>query len=150
MIRMIVTGLWVCMITAGATSGVAYWKATGGLLSQQQEYLEGLEYVKTKVMNVPMLANGAVQGYVVTQLVFTADAKMLRQLPVPADAFVVDEAFRSIYADERLDFRNLARYDLANLTRGIRERVNERMKAAVIQDVLVEEFNYVAKEDLRK
>ena len=40
----------------------------------------------------------------------------------------MDEAFRRIYADEHLDFRKLARYDLSVLTAAIKQRVNVRMK----------------------
>ena len=112
--------------------------------------MEGLVYEKTKVINVPMIAEGSVQGYIVAQLVFTADAKVLRQLPVPPEAFVVDEAFRSIYGDQKLDFKNLARYDLAQFAQTVRERVNKRLQAVVLQDVLVQDFNYVSKDQLRR
>ncbi|MHC2413455.1 hypothetical protein ACVJGC_006046 [Bradyrhizobium diazoefficiens] len=52
--------------------------------------------------------------------------------------------------DDRLDFRKLARYDLSILTTGIKQRVNERMQADVVQDVLVEDFNYVSKEEFQQ
>jgi hypothetical protein len=93
-----------------------------------------------------MIENGSVQGYIITQFVYTVDARIMQQLQVPPDPFVVDEAFRKIYADERLDFRNLARYDLSILTTGIKQRVNERMQADIVQDVLLEDFNYVSRE----
>lgn len=150
MIRLILTGAWACIVTAGASFAISYWKESNAAVPPRQEYLDGLAYEKTKVMNVPMIAEGSVQGYIVAQFVFTADAKVLRQLPVPPEAFVVDEAFRKIYSDEKLDFKNLARYDLARLTQMIRERVNKRLQADVLQDVLVEDFNYVSKDQLRR
>jgi hypothetical protein len=146
MIRLLLTGLWVCILTAGASYAVAYWKETGSLLPQKEEYIGGLQYQKTRVLSVPMIENGSVQGYIITQLVYTVDTRTMQQLQVPPDPFVVDEAFRKIYADERLDFRNLARYDLSILTSGIKQRVNERMQADIIQDVLLEDFNYVSRE----
>jgi hypothetical protein len=60
------------------------------------------------------------------------------------------EAFRKIYADERLDFRKLARYDLSILTTAIKQRVNERMRADIVQDVMVEDFNYVSREEFQR
>lgn len=148
MLRLVLAGIWVCAMMTGASYGVAYWKTRGHTLVPKQEYLEGIEYEKTKVINVPMIANGAVQGYIVAQFVFTIDAKTLRQLTVPPESFVVDEAFRRIYGDETLDFNNLSRFDLAELTAAIKDRVNERMQANIIQEVLVEDFNYVSKDDL--
>jgi hypothetical protein len=146
MIRLLLTGLWVSILTAGASYAVAYWKESGSLLPQKEEYIDGLQYHKTRVLSVPMIENGSVQGYIITQFVYTVDARIMQQLQVPPDPFVVDEAFRKIYADERLDFRNLARYDLSILTTGIKQRVNERMQADIVQDVLLEDFNYVSRE----
>jgi hypothetical protein len=150
MIKILMTGVWVCIVTVGASLGISYWKESHAAISSKQEYTEGLVYEKTKVINVPMIAEGSVQGYIVAQLVFTADAKVLRQLSVPPEAFVVDEAFRSIYGDQKLDFKNLARYDLARFTQTVKEQVNKRLQTDVLQDVLVQDFNYVSKDQIRR
>jgi hypothetical protein len=149
MIKLVLAGLWVCILTAGTSYGVAYWKENGSLLPQKDEY-EGLQYQKTRALSVPMVENGAVQGYIVARFVYTVEARTMHQLSIPPEPFVVDEAFRRIYADERLDFRKLARYDLSILTATIKQRVNERMQANVVQDVLVEDFNYVSKEEFQQ
>ncbi|MCA6123811.1 hypothetical protein J6500_18175 [Bradyrhizobium sp. WSM 1704] len=149
MIKLLLTGLWVCILTAGGSYAVAYWKENHGVLSGKDEYLEGLQYQKTRALSVPMVENGSVQGYIVARFVYTVEARTMHQLSVPPDPFVVDEAFRRIYADERLDFRKLARYDLSILTAAIKQRVNERMHADVVQDVMVEDFNYVSREEFQ-
>jgi hypothetical protein len=150
MIRLVLAGLWVCILTAGTSYAVAYWKENGSVLSAKDEYLEGLQHLKTRVLSVPMVENGAVQGYIVARFVYTVEAKTMHQLAVPPEPYVVDEAFRRIYADERLDFRKLARYDLSILTAAIKQRVNERMQAEILQDVLIEDFNYVSREEFQR
>lgn len=150
MIRLVLTGIWVCAMTAGASYAVTYWKATNGNPLASQEYLDGIEYEKTKILNVPVVVNGAVQGYVVARFVYTVEAKVLRQLSVPPEAFVVDEAFRKIYAEQQLDFKKASRQDLDALTKAIKQRVNERMQANIVQDVLIEEFNYLSKDEIRR
>jgi hypothetical protein len=150
MIRLVLAGLWVCILTAGTSYAVVYWKENGSVLSPGNEHFDSLQYQKTRVLSVPMVENGAVQGYVVARFVYTVEGKTMHQLAIPPDPFVVDEAFRRIYADERLDFRRLARYDLAILTGAIKQRVNERMQADIVQDVLVEDFNYVAREEFQR
>ena len=144
MIRLVLAGLWVCILTAGTSYGVAYWKENGTLLPAKDEYLEGLQYEKTRALSVPMGESGAVQGYIVARFVYTVEARTMHQLTGPPEPFVVDEAFRRIYADERLDFRKLARYDLSVLTAAIKQRVNDRMQVDIFQDVLVEVFNFVS------
>jgi hypothetical protein len=127
---------------------VAYWKENGRLLPKE-EYLAGLQYQKTRALSVPMVENGGVQGYIVARFVYTVEARTMHQLTVPPEPFVVDEAFRRIYADDRLDFRKLARYDLSILTAAIKQSVNERMHADIVQDVLVEDFNYVSRDEFQ-
>ena len=150
MIRLVLAGLWVCILTAGTSYAVAYWKENGSALSAKEEYLEGQQHLKTRVLSVPMVENGAVQGYIVARFAYTVEAKTMHQLAVPPEPYVVDEAFRRIYADERLDFRKLARYDLSILTAAIKQRVNERMQAEIVQDVLIEDFNYVSREEFQR
>ncbi|MBX9645609.1 MAG: hypothetical protein K2X57_00970 [Xanthobacteraceae bacterium] len=150
MIRLLLIGLWVCILTAGASYAVVYMGENGGLLPQREEFLDGLQYQKTRVLSIPMVENGSVRGYIVAQFVYTVEGRTLHQLSVPPEPFVVDEVFRKIYADESMDFRKLARYDLTVLTASIKQRVNERMHGDVVKDVLVEDFNYVAKEEFQK
>ncbi|HEY0331514.1 MAG TPA: hypothetical protein VGC77_20750 [Rhodopseudomonas sp.] len=150
MIRLLIAGAWACLVTAGASMAMSYWKQDRAAPPPAEEALGGLVYEKTKVINVPMIADGSVQGYIVAQLVFTAEARALRQLPVPAEPFVVDEAFRAIYGDQKLDFKNLARYDLAQFTQTVREHVNDRLQSDVLRDVLVQDFNYVSKDQIRR
>jgi hypothetical protein len=149
-VRLLMTGVWACIVTVGAGLAMSYWKESHAALAPKQEYAEGLVYEKTRVIHVPMIAEGSVQGYVVARLVFTADANVLRQLPVPPEAFIVDEAFRNIYGDEKIDFKNLSRYDLAHFAQTVREHVNRRLQVDVLQDVLVQDFNYVSKDQIRR
>ncbi|SFL44372.1 hypothetical protein SAMN03159423_2081 [Bradyrhizobium sp. NFR13] len=150
MMKLLITGIWACLVTVGTSFGISYWKETAAALPAKQDQPEGLVYEKVKVLNVPMIADGSVQGYIVTQLVFTADAKVLRQLPVPPEPFVVDEAFRMIYGDQKLDFKNLGRYDLTQFAQTVRAQVNKRLQTDALQEVLVQDFNYVSKDQIRR
>ena len=39
MIRLVLAGLWVCILTAGTSYGVAYWKENGTLLDRKSTRL---------------------------------------------------------------------------------------------------------------
>lgn len=146
--KILITGLWICAVTIASCYGAVTFG--GGLFTKKTEpYLEGLQYQKLSPINIPMIADGKVQGYVIAVLVFTADAKLMHTLPVPPNAFVVDEAFRQIYADPALDFRRLAKYDITKRLAEVRAKVNERLGGEVVKDVLVDEINFVAKREVR-
>jgi len=105
-----------------------------------------LQSQKTRVINVPVVADGLVRGFVAVQFVFTMDANALKALPVPADVYLLDEAFRDIYSDTSLDPHHVDRYDLQKLTSRIVQNTNERLGAPLIKDVLIENFNYIDKD----
>ena len=146
--KTLLTGLWICAVTILSCYGAVTWGS--GLFAKKEEpYLEGLQYQKLPPINVPMVADGKVQGYIVAVLVFTADARLMHTLPVPPNAFVVDETFRQIYADSTIDFKRLSRYNVTQRLAEVRKAVNARLGADVVKDVLVEEFNFVAKREVR-
>ncbi|MEI2385834.1 flagellar basal body-associated FliL family protein [Breoghania sp. JC706] len=148
MFKALAIGIWMAAVTAGSSYGAVYWMTHLQGTDPAAAVLEGLDYEKTRPINVPVIEDGRLQGYVVAQFVFTADAAALARVPVPPHPFIVDEAFRLIYEDRSLDFNHLERYDLENLKEQIRERVNARMKGPFIREVLVEEFNYFSKDDV--
>lgn len=148
MIRLFATCIWICLVTAGAGYGAATWKLRAEMAAPPPN-VEKLQYHKTKVLNVPMIANGAVQGYVIVQFGFTETAKAAA-LPVPPDAFLLDEAFRLIYSDPTLDFRHLEKYDIAKFTHELVQKVNRRLNEDAIKEILVEEINFISSKDISR
>lgn len=137
------------MATLGASYVTASFMSDKDMpLAEAAAELGGLDYESLPPVNVPMIADGALQGYVVAKLVFTADADVLRSMSVPPHPFLIDEAFRFLYADEDLDFRQLRRYDLTSFSDHLREMANARLGRDVVRDVLVEEINYFDKDDV--
>jgi hypothetical protein len=124
------------------------WRA-GQKDGETPKTAEQLEHKKTAPISVPIIARGTVAGYVTAQFVYLIDAKKLKEMPVPPDVFVTDEAFRMLYA-EQFDFEHLEKYDLPGVAKELAKRVNQRLGENSIKDVLISEFNYVPKRDISK
>jgi hypothetical protein len=148
MMKSVIAGFWACAITLASCYAAVNWSA-GTFLREKNDYLQGLQYKKLPALNVPVIAEGAVQGYVVANLVFTADAKTLQELPIPAEAFLRDEVFRYIYSDQTLDFRKLSRYNVNTMLGSIKENVNKRLGAEIVKEILIENFNFVDRANIR-
>jgi hypothetical protein len=73
----------------------------------------------------------------------------LREISVPPEAFIQDEVFRYVYADESLDFRKLSRYNVNGMISNVRDRINKRLGAEIVKEILVENFNFVDKSAVR-
>jgi len=149
MIKLLAVGLWVCAVTLASGYAAVTWQAGRLPQPEAEKFFGGLDYVKTKMISVPVIADGAVQGYVVAQFVFTIDATLLKKLSVKPDVFLVDEAIRTIYSGQGFDFRQMKKHDLPTLSKAIADSVNARFGAHFVEDVLVQDLNYLPKDQIR-
>jgi hypothetical protein len=150
MIKLILVGVWVCAATIISAYFTMNMKQTQTVDQKTDKLTGGAETVKTKMISVPVIADGVIQGYVIAQFVFVMDAKMLKRMTVQPEVFLLDEAFSTIYTGGAIDFRNVAKQDLKLLAKTIEDRVNARLGGKYVQDVLIEELNYMSKDEARE
>jgi hypothetical protein len=143
MIKSLAIALWACAVMFGASYGASRFLMTKSAAPTAAEAQAGSETRKTKELNVPILRKGSIKGYVVLQLNYVVDLGIAKTLPVPPDAFVVDEAFRYIFDDDKIDFAHLDQIEIEKMTRALTYKVNTRMKAQVITEMAVQECNFL-------
>ena len=148
MIKLLGTGLWASIVTLGALFGVLEWQkniASAGAAAAEVR----LEEFRTKAINVPIIGNGALQGYMVAQFVFTVDAVAMRKLAINPEVYVLDEAFKTIYAGDQINFENMKKQDLPVLAKALAENVNKRLGVPIVQDVLIDQLSYIPRSEMR-
>ncbi len=151
MLKTIGLGVWAIVVALFAGYMAATWNTGATVAAVRAEVKpSGLESHHPAAITVPMISSGKLSGYVVAKVVFTADAAELRNSPVDPEPFVIDEAFRHIYTDGKVEFDHLAKYNLDKITGDIKDAVNKRLGTDLIKDVLIEELNYVDAEQLKK
>ncbi len=150
MIKPLLLALWVCGVVFASSYVVADMKASAIAPAEEADGapVEGIEYRSLAALTVPMIGDGEVTGYVVAKLVYTADAQGLAGLQIDPGAFVSDEAFRTFYTDAKVEFGKVSRQNLDEILAAIRTRANERIGLELIQDVLVEQIDYVDRASL--
>lgn len=144
--RPLLIGGWVAVLALGACYAAASYALGGGVNSPgkgDERLIVGLQYKKVPVVNVPVIAEGTVKGYVVANVVFTGDADTMRALPVPVEVFVRDEMFRYLYNDPRFNFEKLSKYDVDGMIAGVRANVNRRLGGDVVREILLESINFL-------
>jgi hypothetical protein len=155
MIKIIIAGLWTCLVTLAACYAAVSWQAGNTVAESEPDrgghgsQGNGLETVRTRMVSVPVIRAGAIQGYVMAQFSFTAEGKTLKALPMKADVVVMDEAFKAIYSDDAFDFRYMKPQDLKGLAKRIVESSNQRFATQVLEDLFFNEFSYVNKDGIR-
>ena len=146
--KLLLIGVWVTLVALGAAYGAALYLPA--LTAPKTAASPVLQYQKTRVLNVPMIADGVVQGFMAMQFVFTIDGTTLKTLHVPPEVYLLDEAFRTIYSDSSLDFHNLSKYDLVRFTSHLVAATNDHLGAPLVKDVLIEQFSYISRDTINK
>jgi hypothetical protein len=145
MVRSLLVSLWIVSATLGAT----YFGATmqGEKPAGETSQAAKAAPVKLRSMTVPVVSQGALQGFVLTQVTISARPDLLKNLPQPSDLLLNDEVFKTIYGEEQIDFKRMEKLDLAKLSLKIRENINKRAGAPVVEDVYIQELHYMTKHD---
>ena len=149
MIKFIAAGLWLC----AATIGAVFYSFQSSVANPEGEapaaLLGGLDYVKTPVLSVPVLKQNTVAGYFLTRLVYTVEPEKLKKLSIPAEALFSDEIYTYLFSNAAIDFTEASALDLDAFRAGIRESINKRVGEELIHDVMVEQIDFLTKEEIR-
>jgi len=147
MFRILLIGLWVCAVSLGAAYGGAYWRNRQSA-APVKEHAQRLDVRKLKPLTVPVIAGGALKGYVSAEFTMVSPQTDKHEPELDLESFFLDEAFRLIYADMKIDFTDIQKSDLAVLTSQITANVNQRMGKMAVKETLVRNFTFVAREDM--
>jgi hypothetical protein len=139
-------GVWVLIVALASSYAAAFFDTTRKPAGAEQAATT-LQFDKTRVINVPVISGGTVQGFVVAQFGYTVDAVMMKKMPVSPEVFLLDEAFRTLYSDDHLDFEHLEKYDINKFTKHLVQATNERLGANLVKSVLIQDFTYFSKEE---
>ena len=142
MIKSLFIGVWACLFALGANYGAAVWLQSRAN-KPTPSTVTASEARKSKEINIPIIREGMVKGYVVAQFSYVVDLGIAQKIGFPPDAFVVDEAFQYIYTDEKIDFAHLDRLELDKMTQALILKVNTRLRANVITEMGVLECNFL-------
>ena len=149
MLKLAAIGVWVILVTAAATYGSVYLASNSGERAGTEEADLGVEELKSEMTSIPVMRNGDVSGYVILQLSFAADRRLLEERKLDPLPFMKDAAFRVIFAATDVDFQRLKGGDLENLTGAIVKEANAKIGAELVRHVLLQQLNFVNKDDIR-
>lgn len=149
MIKFIAAAIWISLATTGALMfSFQSAQPEPEAAEQPPNAFNGLDYVKSGVISVPLLKDGAVHGYFLARLVYTIPSETLAALKLPPEALLSDEVYSYLYANPQIDFSDKERIDLDAFRNGIRDSVNGRLGDKVIHEVLIEQMDYLPKSEI--
>jgi hypothetical protein len=150
MFKILIIGIWGCLIAAGTSYGVVFMHNRKPAEAASAAPAEKLERRKVPPITVPVVSEGKLQGYLIAQLAVTGSAQAMKAQDIPPEAVLSSVAFALLYSDDRIDFRQLKKYDLKAFTDEAKAQMDKRIGAGIVSEVAVDDLNYVSKDDLRK
>lgn len=149
MIKLLMTGVWIC----GVALASVYFSVQ---VSNKKEAVEpdpamfgGLETIRGDVVSIPVISSGAVQGYFLTRLSYTVDPERAAALTIPVPDLITDALYSALVGEPIIDFPDIERFDLETFKSHILETLNGRVGETVFHDVIVEQIDFLSKEDIR-
>lgn len=149
MLKLVLIGLWVILVTAGATVASSYLAGKGGDTPAAASDTNPVEELKSDMMSIPVIRNGGIVGYVIIQLTYAADKVLLDERKIEPTPYLNDAAFRAIFTASEVDYQRLRTEDLDRLTSAIGTEANKRFGREVVKQVLIQQLNFVRKEEIR-
>jgi hypothetical protein len=149
LIKFIVSAVWICAVTVGAVFYSFQSANTASAPEAQAPLMGGLDYVKTEVISVPLLRESRIEGYFLTRLVYTVEPEMMAKLSVPAESLMVDEVYTYLYSNPQIDFSKAETMDLDAFRVAIRDRINLRAETKLVHEVLIEQIDFLSKDEIR-
>jgi len=148
-IKFVAAAIWLCAVAIGAVF-YSFQTASAKIdAPPAPPLLGGLDYIKTDIVSVPVLHDGQINGYFLTRLVYTVEPDKKARLSVPADALIVDQVYAYIFGNPDLDFASHETLDLDAFRDGIRKKINEKVGEELIHEVLIEQVDFLSKDEIR-
>jgi hypothetical protein len=149
MIKFIAAALWICAATVGAVFYSYQAAGARGEGEAPKPMLGGLDYVDTDIISVPLIRDSAVKGYFLTKLVYTVEPAEMAKLSVPASALMTDQVYSYLYSNPQIDFSKTDSIDIDAFRKNIRDSINARVGAEIVHEVLIDQVNFLSKDEIR-
>ncbi|HEV7253123.1 MAG TPA: hypothetical protein VGN97_08475 [Mesorhizobium sp.] len=150
MIKFALAAVWISLVTLGAVVLGLRAPADAGAEGQKPApFMGGLDYVKTEIISVPVVRKGAVVGYFLGRFVYTAEPGKLARLSVPADILLSDAIYGELYGRHDINVAEIETFDIESFRTGLRDGINARVGETLVHDVMVEQVDFLTKDDIR-
>ncbi|MCO5733046.1 hypothetical protein [Rhizobium sp. SSA_523] len=149
MVKLILTGLWVCVVTLGAVYFSVQMSLPEPPVDEATLMKEKSELVKGETINIPMLSDGAVQGYFLTRISFMMDKQKIKGVHLPVTELMTDELFTLLVGNRMVNLSDTKAFDLNGFRDMLKQTLNKDLGDDYVLEVLVEQLDYMSKDDIR-
>ncbi|MDP3525263.1 MAG: hypothetical protein Q8S27_11835 [Hoeflea sp.] len=149
MIKLLITGVWICGVALASVYFSVQTANKKDQIEPDPAMFGGLETVRGEITSIPVISDGAVQGYFLTRLSYTLDGEKAKKLTIPVPDLVTDTLYTALVGEQVIDFSRKKKFDLEGFKTQIKDKLNARLGEVVFHDVIVEQIDFLSKADIR-
>jgi len=148
MLRSIMLGIWICVVALTALFAML-WLTIRNSAGNTQTTDDKSEIFKLESINVPIIEEAQVTGYVIAQLDIVIDHAKSKVIPMPLDVFVAGQAYAFLYDRRSQDALKRNGSRLATAMDELRDFINTRYNVDVVRAIEVRQLDFVTKDEIR-
>lgn len=149
MIKLVLTGVWICAITLASVYFSMQMAAAPRVDEEAAARAAALELVKGSQATIPVISDGAVKGYFLTRISYTANKQLAAKQVVPMNEAITDELYTLLVGQRMIDVEKLDRFDVDGFRATVKDGLNKRFGEAVVDQVIIEQIDYIAKVEVK-
>ena len=149
MLKLILTGVWVAIVTLGSVYFTIQMSQAPDPAEEAAKKKAVEVLVKGEVVTFPVIAQGRVEGYFLTRTSFITDKTKLSEITLPIPELLTDELYTEIVGDKVIRVSENRNFDLKAFKARIKEALNKKLGSEVVLDVIVEQIDYLTKEEIQ-
>ncbi|MET0748252.1 MAG: hypothetical protein ABWY49_08670 [Rhizobium sp.] len=147
MIKLVVTGLWVCVVTLAAVY-FSIQMATAPAASPDSKAVAE-EFVKGEAINIPVIGDNGISGYFITKISYMMNKDKAKDLDMPLPALTTDALFTMLVGNKMVDMSEPKAFNLEAFRGDIKKNMNDRLGGDYVASVIVEQLDYLSKDEIR-
>lgn len=149
MLKLLLTGVWVCAITLGAVYFSVQMAMPPAPVDEAELKKASLTLVRGESMTIPVINDGAIKGYFLSRISLQMDKEKMGATELPLKEMMTDELFTLLSGTSMVNIANVSTFDIEEYKKRIREGLNKKLGNEIVAEVLVEQLDYLTKDDIR-
>lgn len=150
MLKLIITGVWVAAVTLGSVYFSIEMAKPGDPNADEKAKKAVQELVRGETVTYPVIASGRVEGYFLAKTSFVTDKTKLAEIQLPIPELLTDELYTELVGDKIIRVGDNRNFDLKGFKERVKTALNTKLGAEVVMDVIVEQIDYITKEELQE
>ncbi len=147
MIKLVATGLWVCVVTLAAVY-FSIQMATAPAASPDPKP-SVKEFVKGESINIPIIGDTGISGYFITKISYMVDKDKSKDLETPLPALTTDVLFSLLVGNKMIDMSKPKAFNVESFRDEIKKSMNSHLGGDIVDSVVIEQLDYLSKDEVR-